>query len=221
MVILKAEGLRHHFPNRSGLTFPDFQIRAGERVLLVGPSGSGKTTLLNLITGVLPITEGRIALLGEEYQTLSGRLLDRRRADHMGVIFQTLNLIPYLSGQKNAALGVQFSAKRRKSVPSVTDEIARLAGTLGLNPEQLAATANRLSIGQQQRVAAIRALLGTPELIIADEPTSALDPQSTDAFIDELFTSLDTTKQGILMVSHDPSLRTRFDRVIELEATPT
>ncbi len=221
MVILDIKGLEHRYPGRDTIAFPDFNVSSGERVLLVGPSGAGKSTLLNLITGVLPVQTGSICLLAQSYRGALRKGLDRLRADHMGVIFQTLNLIPYLSAEANAGLGVRFSKTRQKHIVNLESEIARLGQTLGLSATHLQAKAKDLSIGQQQRVAVIRALLGTPELIIADEPTSALDPQSTDAFIDELFTSLDTTTQGVLMVSHDPSLRERFDRVIELEATPT
>lgn len=218
MVILDIKGLEHRYPGRDTIAFPDVNVSSGERVLLVGPSGSGKSTLLNLITGVLPVQAGSISLLSESYQGSSRRRLDRLRADHMGVIFQTLNLIPYLSAEANAGLGVRFSMTRQERIASLKSEIARLGQTLGLSATHLQAKAKDLSIGQQQRVAAIRALLGTPELIIADEPTSALDPKATDAFLNALFASVDGAQQGVLMVSHDPRLRSQFDRVIDLEA---
>jgi len=183
----------------------------------MGPSGSGKSTLLNLVTGVQSLQQGTITLLGQSYSELSSRQLDRIRADHMGVIFQALNLIPYLNGFDNAQLGVQFLRKTNKPSSTSLKEISRIGHRLGLSDEILQKPAQHLSIGQQQRVAVIRALLGRPELIIADEPTSALDDQATYRFMTELMGSLDSSKQAVLMVSHNPRLTPYFDRVVELK----
>lgn len=135
----------------------------------------------------------------------------------MGIIFQSLNLISYLNGFENAQLGVLFSKKRSVESANLRQEIERIGRQLGMNEELLQKPAKHLSIGQQQRVAAIRALLGKPELIIADEPTSALDGETSDRFMTELIESLDPSTQAVLMVSHDPRLVPFFDRVVELK----
>jgi putative ABC transport system ATP-binding protein len=216
-VILSTHQLCHRFGDGSLLQFPDLAVNAGERVLIMGASGCGKSTLLNLISGVLPLSYGEIELLDTKYSQASSRTLDQLRADHMGVIFQTLNLIPYLSGHANASLGLRFSRLRNRRLESVDPEINRLAKALGLVPSILERSANQLSIGQQQRIAVIRALLGKPELILADEPTSALDPEATQEFMRELMGSFDATRQAMIVVSHNPELTTFFDTVITLE----
>ena len=184
----------------------------------MGPSGSGKSTLLNLIAGVQPLQAGQIELMGQSYTGLGGRALDRLRASHLGIIFQTLNLIPYLDAYANASLGIRFSKSRAARVESIPREIERIGNALGLSTELFSRGATELSLGQQQRVAVIRALLGKPELIIADEPTSALDPVATQRFMSELLDSLDRATQAVLMVSHNRDLMPLFDRVVEIEA---
>ncbi len=182
----------------------------------MGPSGSGKSTLLNLVTGAQPLQSGSIELLDYHYATLSARQLDRLRADHIGIIFQSLNLVPYLNGFDNALLGLQFSKRRSARSPSQTQEVLQISHGLGLSEALLNKPANQLSVGQQQRIAVIRALLGRPELIVADEPTSALDERSTNQFMTELMESFDPSEQAVLMVSHNPLLIPYFDRVLEL-----
>ena len=218
-MILSFDQVTHLYSGSSEpIELPSFTLSPGEKVLVMGPSGSGKSTLLNLVTGVQALQQGGITLLGQSYAELSSRQLDRIRADHMGVIFQALNLIPYLNGFDNAQLGVQFSKKSRELDTKSRQEISRIGHRLGLSEEILHKPAQQLSIGQQQRVAVIRALLGNPELIIADEPTSALDEHSTDRFMTELMGSLDSSKQAVLMVSHNPGLTSFFDRVVELKS---
>lgn len=216
-MILHTKSLRYTYGQGKPIHFPDLRVNAGDKILIMGPSGSGKSTFLNLISGAIPLQSGSIQLNGTPYGDLKPSALDRLRADHLGVIFQTLNLIPYLSGAENAALGLRFSKRRQSRVEDKQVEIQRLALALGLTELQLAAKASHLSIGQQQRIAVIRALLGRPELILADEPTSALDPVSTDRFVREMLESFDPTTQAIVLVSHNPALKQFFDRVIEFE----
>jgi len=199
-LILSISHLRHRLPTGETLCFPDLQIAAGERVALLGPSGSGKTTLLHLITGITPIQSGAIRLLGHALETLSGSALDRLRATQIGLIFQTLNLLPYLDAQTNAALGIQFSPERRARVLDLAAEMTALFAALGLDVSLMTRPVNQLSTGQQQRVAAVRALLGRPALIVADEPTSALDPASGRRFLEALFHSMDPSRQAALVV---------------------
>lgn len=215
-MILKTSGLSYDFGSGKAIHFPDLQIRAGEKVVLVGASGSGKSTFLNLISGVLPIQSGSIELKGHPYDQLSGRQLDSLRADHIGIIFQSLNLIPYLSGFGNAQLGLQFSKKRQSRVDDVDQAITALAQKLGLTPELLHQQPSAMSIGQQQRITVIRAMLGCPDLILADEPTSALDPTATEQFMTQLNTSIDPDSQAVIVVSHNPEIIPLFDRVIRI-----
>lgn len=202
------------------LDIKKFSIEADEHVFLRGPSGSGKSTLLGLIAGVLQPQAGRIEVLGHDLTMMSGRQRDRLRADHLGVIFQMFNLVPYLSVLQNVALPCQFSVRRRGNVAragGIDHEARRLLKRLGLQSEDLLARkVTDLSVGQQQRVAAARALIGGPNLIIADEPTSALDTDTRNQFIDLLNEEARASGAAVLFVSHDAGLSGPFDRTIDL-----
>jgi putative ABC transport system ATP-binding protein len=141
--------------------------------------------------------------------------LDKFRADHIGYIFQTLNLIPFLNVSENIALGIKFSKNRKSKVSDMHQEIERLISSLGLEKEILNTAIDNLSVGQQQRVAVARALLGKPNLILADEPTSALDNDTTKKFLDEVMNTFDPSHQAIIMVSHDLSITPYFDTVLD------
>ena len=214
-MILNTNSLQYTYQNGKVISFPDIEIKAGQKVLIIGFSGSGKTTLLNLIAGALKIQSGEVSLLGNSYSSMSSTELDRLRADHIGYIFQTLNLIPFLSVAENISLCVKFSHSRGLLVSNLTVEIERLLKSLGLDKEVLDNPVDNLSIGQQQRVAVARALLGSPNLILADEPTSALDQDSTNNFLNEVMQTFNPESQAILMVSHDLSLAPHFDTVID------
>jgi putative ABC transport system ATP-binding protein len=202
------------------LNVPAFRVEAGERVFLRGPSGSGKSTLLGLIAGVLAPQSGTIRVLGEDMSALSPSKRDRLRADHVGVIFQMFNLVPYLSVTGNVLLPLRFSPARRKAAGNDAEgEARRLLARLGLDDEALLSRrVSDLSVGQQQRVAAARALIGAPRLIIADEPTSALDADARDRFIALLSEEVTRTGASLLFVSHDASLAPLFTRAVDLAA---
>jgi putative ABC transport system ATP-binding protein len=204
-----------------------FTVARGERVFLRGPSGSGKSTLLGLIGGVLVPGKGNVRLLGTDLTRLSASDRDRFRAEHLGFIFQMFNLIPYLSVLENVVLPAQFSRARRQHVRdgALREEALRLLTALGLTGEELLdRPVTQLSIGQQQRVAAARALLGRPEIIVADEPTSALDSDTRAGFLQLLMKECSTAGATLLFVSHDTSLGALFDRSIAMSdinrATP-
>jgi len=201
---------------RPCLDIPAFTLAAGERVFLHGPSGSGKSTLLSLIGGVILPDAGEVSVLGADLPVLSGRARDRHRADHIGFIFQQFNLIPYLSAADNIALPCRFSPARAKRAGPLALAIDRLAGHLDLPPDLLAQPAGQLSVGQQQRVAAARALIGQPALVIADEPTSALDADRQAAFLRLLLDECADAGAALLFVSHDMRLAAHFDRVAAL-----
>ncbi len=197
-----------------------FVLSAGDKVLLIGPSGSGKSTFLALIAGIVVPQQGRIAVLDTDLGGLSSAGRDQFRAEHIGVIFQMFNLLPYGSVIDNVLLALSFAPKRRARVQAsrpIAKEAVRLLSRLGLEQALIAGrTAANLSVGQQQRVAAARALIGRPELIIADEPTSALDRQRQRAFLDLLFAEAEAAGSTLMMVSHDETLADRFDRVLAL-----
>lgn len=205
------------------LDIPALGLDRGERLFLRGPSGSGKSTLLGLVCGVLPPQAGRIAVLGRDLATLSGAGRDALRAAEMGVVFQMFNLLPYLSVLANVTLPCRFSAERRRRAVaaggSPEAEARRLLQRLGLHDPRLAeAPVRALSVGQQQRVAMARALIGDPALIVADEPTSALDSDARDAFLDLLLGEVGRSGASLLFVSHDLGLAGHFDRTADIRA---
>ena len=198
------------------------RIAPAERIFLRGPSGSGKSTLLSLLAGVTVPRDGTVRVMGQDIATLGGAARDRFRADHIGFIFQMFNLIPYLSVVENVCLPCGFSG-RRKSLAcrgggSIESEALRLLGHLDMaDAALLRRPVTDLSVGQQQRVAAARALIGAPELVIADEPTSSLDQDRRSAFLDLLFRECARDRTTLIFVSHDASLASRFDREISLD----
>ncbi len=199
------------------LSVPALSVKQGGSVLLLGESGSGKSTLLSLICSTILPDSGAIHIAETEVTKLSGGARDTFRAEQIGVIFQQFNLLPFASVIDNILLPLRFAPKRRKRAGDATKQAMNLCTALGLPHDLVFAKANTLSVGQQQRVAVARALIGQPPLIIADEPTSALDANSQAAFLDLLFAQTQTHQTALLMVSHDPRLADRFDRVIHLE----
>lgn len=216
--ILDLNEVRYCWPGRSGfaLLVPRFAVDVGETVLLLGESGSGKSTLLSLICGTIIAQSGTVSVGGESIAALSAGQRDRFRAEQIGLIFQQFNLLPYASVEDNILLPLQFAPQRRARIASPKDEAHRLCHDLGLPADALQAKAGALSVGQQQRVAAARALIGAPPLIIADEPTSALDAATQSTFLELLFAQARSNGTTLLMVSHDARLASKFDRVLEM-----
>lgn len=195
------------------------QIPRGERLLLLGPSGSGKSTLLSLLTGIVVAQAGSVAILGQRLDALGSSGRDRFRAEHFGIIFQMFNLLPYGAVIDNVLLPLSFAPERRARATAAggtESEARRLLSALGLPADVGQQTAATLSVGQQQRVATARALIGSPEIIVADEPTSALDDDRQQDFLDLLFGQIDATKATLIMVSHDRRLARHFNRVVQL-----
>jgi len=199
------------------LQVSELTVETGKRVFLYGPSGCGKTTLLGLITGVLKPQQGSCMVLGKEMTRLSAPARDRHRGSEMGYIFQSFNLIPYLTVRQNVALPCQVHKRRRKSIVAhtVAKEVERLVERLGLETH-IDHNVKKLSTGQQQRVAIARAVIGRPSLVIADEPTSALDTDRRQDFLKLLFEVCDEAQATLVFVSHDRSLMERFDENISL-----
>lgn len=215
---LSIENMSFSFPGMSEdfLHCSGLNIASGEKVFLQGASGSGKTTLLGLIGGVLLPNAGKITILNQVVNELSGSKRDTFRADHIGFIFQMFNLLPYLSVVDNVLLALKFSPRKRKALTTdERSEAARLLNSLGLSdPGILDRGVHALSVGQQQRVAVARALIGSPELIIADEPTSALDADTRQSFLDLLFEEVDRAGSTLIYVSHDQGMASSFDRTL-------
>ena len=195
------------------LNIPTLEVVAKEKVFLFGPSGSGKTTLLGVLGGYT----GEVEVLGRDVAKMSGSQRDAFRGSHLGYIFQLFNLIPYLSVLENITIPCRLSAERRARLNGLSLEQAaeQTAKRLGIG-ELLHKPVTNLSVGQQQRVAAARSLIGTPELIIADEPTSSLDYDHREKFLELLFESCQAAGSTLLFVSHDRSLMHLFDRQLSL-----
>jgi putative ABC transport system ATP-binding protein len=208
-------------PDRPLLRIERLVISPAERVFLHGPSGGGKSTLLSLLAGVVVPQRGSLRVLDTEVPRLTGAARDTFRADHFGVIFQMFNLVPYLSVLENVTLPCRFSARRRRQTAvrgGAEHEGRRLLEHLDLAAEIHSPRAVlRLSVGQQQRVAAARALIGRPEIVLADEPTSALDADRREAFLRLLFRECEAEGATLLFVSHDRSLERQFDRTLALD----
>jgi len=216
--VLAIDSLRFAWPgeNRPVLDIERFNVAAGQKVFLHGPSGSGKSTLLAAVGALVVPQSGRIELCGKDLATLSRGGRDRFRADHLGVIFQQFNLLPWLDVVANVILPCRFSSARAQRAGQVEAAARRLLAAMDLEHSLWHRRADTLSVGQQQRVAAARALIGQPELVLADEPTSALDADRRDRFLDLLFERIDEAGSALLFVSHDLALGARFDRVVEL-----
>lgn len=215
---VQLSGLRFGYrAGRDVLAIDALEIARGETVFLHGPSGSGKTTLLGLLAGVLRATQGSVRVLGTDFTTLSSGARDAFRARHLGYVFQMFNLIPYLSVRENILLPIHLEPERRARLGSQTLDAAAgdMARQLDIG-ELLDAPVTQLSVGQQQRVAAARALIGSPEVVICDEPTSALDTDRRERFLELLFASCERAGATLVFVSHDMTLEPLFSRSLSL-----
>ena len=195
---------------------PELKISQGEKVLLLGESGSGKTTLLSLISGFLSPISGDIYLNEKNINSLSARNRDQYRSDNIGIIFQQFNLLPYANVIDNIILPLYFSKVRASKIINQKETAVNLCKSLRLPDTVTSMQASNLSVGQQQRVAVARALIGNPSLVIADEPTSSLDSDAQNIFLDLMFSQIEKNNSSLLMVSHDTSLSSYFDRVIDI-----
>ena len=220
--MIEIADLHYRWPGASSdcLDIASLHLGAGRTLFLHGASGTGKSTLLGLLAGVLLPGSGRVSLMGTAWSSLPGARRDGFRADHVGYLFQQFNLLPYLSVLDNVLLPCRFSALRREREAAASGSVragaARLLQRVGLGEALWERPAARLSVGQQQRVAAARALIGRPEVVIADEPTSALDAARRDAFMDLLLAQCAAGGSTLVFVSHDDRLAARFDERLAL-----
>ena len=221
--VLRVESVEYRWPKDQAntLDIPEFAIDVGQDTFLMGPSGSGKSTLLNLVSGVITPNSGSIFIRDIDIAQPAATARDRIRADAIGYIFQQFNLIPYLSALENVLLPCQFSQTRRaRSVNRAQspheNAMSLLNGFFGDHPPNFNKPVTNLSVGQQQRVAAARALIGAPSLIIADEPTSALDQEAKGRFMELLLSECDQQGSTLLFVSHDPDLAKHFPKSVKM-----
>lgn len=215
--VVEIAKLQFRYPSREQtvLQIAQFTLQKNEKIFLYGPSGTGKTTFLELIAGVLTPTAGKVQVLGKDLSTLSASERDRFRGLHVGYIFQSFNLIPYLSVRENIELPTRLLPERKKASPNLSEDVQFLTERLGI-VDLLDEPVTELSVGQSQRVAVARALLGRPELILADEPTSSLDSDHREKFIELLFELCQKFSSSVLFVSHDRSMEKLFSRSVSL-----
>ena len=193
------------------LDIPEFEIAPGEQVILIGPSGCGKTTMLHTIAGITHPDSGKVFLDNVELTRYSESARDRIRANKLGYVFQTFNLLPGFSAYENVILGMTFAGKKRspESARTLLDRVG-LGHRLNNKPHQL-------SVGEQQRVAVARALANRPSLLLADEPTANVDPGNQQQIIDLIKSSCETEKIALLMVTHSMEVAEQFERVERLD----
>ena len=208
--MLKVKDLLFGWPGSATIRFPDFQVNAGQSMLLLGGSGSGKTTLLHIIGGLLRPASGTVFVQGAEVHKIPGSEIDSWRGKHMGFIFQKHYLLPSLTVKQNLQTPGWLSGT---SVDS--DEISQMLDNLGLS-EKSESFPDQLSYGQQQRLAIGRALINKPDLILADEPTSALDDKNCMRVIDLLKNLCSRNGTGLLVATHDHRLKQAISDFIEL-----
>lgn len=192
-----------------------FSLKPGEKVFLAGPSGSGKTTFLELVAGLLHPTSGSLQVLGEDFSSETANEKDLVRKNLMSFIFQSFNLVPYLSVEENIRLPFWLGYKDNRDERQITEDLKKLLRGLGIEALQ-DKKVTALSFGQSQRVAAARAFLKRPKLLLADEPTSALDSDHRNSFLSVLFGLAKDFETSMIFVSHDRSLQIQFDKVIEI-----
>lgn len=191
----------------------DLRVQPGESVALVGPSGAGKTTLLNVVLGTVRAQTGTVRVAGQDVTGASVATLARLRTSSIGIVFQHGELIGELSPVENVALPALIAGRERGEAVAAAEE---LLAALEVPTERR--TADELSGGERQRTALARALVNRPALILADEPTGALDPQTRDRVAMVVFGAPARWGCGLLVVTHDPQIAARADRVANLSA---
>ena len=211
---LKLMNVRKTYREPGGGVLPvlgieNFQMSQAEQVALVGQSGGGKTTLLNVISGITTPDSGSVVVDGTEITRLAEPARDRFRAERIGIVFQTFNLLPAFSALENVLLGMSFSGKADRTFAlSLLDQVG-LSHRLHHRPPQM-------SVGEQQRVAVARALANKPRLMLADEPTANVDTANQEKVLNLLRKGCEDLKVSLLLVTHSPEAAAQFSRVERL-----
>lgn len=215
MTIIATQSLVKHYGRGkkevSGLAGVDLAVNKGDYLALVGPSGSGKTTLLLSLGGLIRPTSGKVIIDGTSIYDLRPADRIELRRSKIGFLFQTFNLIPYLTALENTQMPLMIAGKSRKEQEAVAKSTLERVGL----SDRLHHKPSELSVGQQQRVALARTLANSPSIILADEPTGNLDPVTVDSVADML-NKLNDEGITIVMVTHDPRMAEHAKRVVEL-----
>jgi ABC-type lipoprotein export system ATPase subunit len=217
-VLLLLENVRKTFVEPNGQTLPildipQYSLDEGEQAVLVGRSGGGKTTLLHVIAGITRPDPGSGAVLldGIDITRKSESMVDRIRADKIGYVFQTFNLLPAFSALENVLLGMTFARGRKDPARA-----KRLLERVGLS-HRSSHKPSAMSVGEQQRVAVARALANRPRLLLADEPTANIDPRNQQSILDLIQESCAEERIALILVTHSTEVAGQFDRVDRLE----
>lgn len=214
--MLTLENVKKSYVEANGhllpiLDVPKYHVAGGEQVVLVGRSGCGKTTLLHVIAGISRLDSGSIAIDGVKISGFGEAVRDRIRADKIGYVFQTFNLLGGFTALENVMLGMTF-ARGRRNIQRAKDLLDRV----GLS-HRLQHKPSTLSVGEQQRVAVARALANRPKLLLADEPTANVDPANQQNIVDLIRETCREEGVSLLMVTHSTEVCEQFDRVDHLE----
>jgi ABC-type lipoprotein export system ATPase subunit len=205
---LSIRGLKFRYGEGPWIVdIPELDLARGEQMLLTGGSGRGKSTLLQLIAGLLDPVEGHVIVDNLRIHSLHGAKRDLYRGQKIGMIFQTFNLLHGFSAIENVMTAMMFSRIDKRAHRKLAGELLTHLGIdrHGAMPEEL-------SVGQQQRVAVARALAVEPVLVLADEPTASLDPESSGVAMELIQSACREKNAALLCVSHDPTMRERFER---------
>ena len=190
----------------------DLGVRRGEMVAIMGASGSGKTTLLNVLSGLDDLSDGEVYVDGESIKGMSDRRRTRFRAEKMGFIFQSYNLIPVLSAIENIELPLLVAGKKPKKARQWAQDAIEMVGLA----DQARKRPAEMSGGQQQRITVARSLVNNPAIVWADEPTGALDSETSKGIMDLLVRMNETQQQTFVLVTHDPAVAARAHRTIRM-----
>ena len=215
MSIVKVENLTKVYGKDNAqvgaLDHVSFEVPKGQFLAIVGPSGSGKSTLLHLLGGVDRPTSGRVLIDGEDIYALNESSLAVFRRRQIGLIYQFYNLLPVLNVEENITLPLLLDGQKPDQA-----QLQQMVATLGLS-NRLRHLPNQLSGGQQQRVSIGRALIANPAIVLADEPTGNLDSKNSQEILDLLKLSNKIYQQTVIIITHDPSIALKADRILRIE----
>ena len=208
--MLVTKNLRFAYDEEALLSFPDWEVAAGDHALILGPSGCGKTTLLHLLSGLLRPTSGSVVIEGTHLETLSSSALDRYRGQHIGFVFQKPHLIGALTVEENIRLATFFGHKPRRN-----KEIGQVLEDLQIH-DLAHRKVYEVSQGQAQRVAIARSVINQPAVIFGDEPTASLDDESCTAVIHLLKSQAEACKATLIIATHDHRVKSEFPNQLTL-----
>lgn len=216
---IRLQDLRVRFKTSSGdtlevLSIDNLEIPDGAQICIMGKSGGGKSTLLNVLAGIVAPNEGKVEVEGTDVAKLNEAQRDRFRAEHIGYVFQSFNLLQGLTARENVAIAGTFAGMKKDAANKRADE---LLDRVGLEYRK-SAFPGTLSVGEQQRVGIARALIAKPKLVLADEPTANLDEGRTRDVLDLLSEVVKEEGATLVLVTHEPNVMARFDDTRDLAA---